>query len=631
MALSFVAQAQTQTEDETKQVLTLGVFAFLGEARTRDKFEPIVDYLNSRLVKERIELLVLSQQALSDRIITGEVDLVLTNPTHFLVVRKNAPLSGVVATLVESSGGQPVHQLGGAIIVKADRQDLQHLGDLRHQVVAIPGFENMGGYRAQAYELHQAGVNVSRDLKRVIPFGSHQAVVQAVLSGSVDVGFIRDGILEEMSDSGWLDMADLRLINEQTSLDFPHRVSTRLYPEWPVFALAHVSESALRHFASALYSLEPDDPAAQKAGIQGFTVPADYLAVEDLARSLRLAPYDNSPDFTLADVWERWGNVLLMLLFGLTLVLLLSLTLIWVLKREKEEHQRFELLLSTLGEGVYGTDNKGLCTFVNPAALKMLGLKQASDILGKNQHQLFHHHRPNGEAYPQTACPIHLTSIDGQKRRVEEWFYRANGQGFPVDLIVTPLKKDGQVIGSVVVFQDSSERKKTQQQLIELATKDGLTGLDNRRSLLEAIDKEQARMKRNTHSACLLMMDLDYFKRVNDTYGHAAGDQVLIHFSDLIHRVLRESDLAGRFGGEEFVVLLAETDLSQAQVVAERLRHALESSSILYKEQRLEVTVSIGVTELLATDKVETAIARADKALYQAKEAGRNQVVVAQA
>jgi len=124
-------------------------------------------------------------------------------------------------------------------------------------------------------------------------------------------------------------------------------------------------------------------------------------------------------------------------------------------------------VLSALGEGVYGVDEKGRCTFINPAALGMLGFRE-EEVLGQPQHALFHHSRPDGEPYPFEECPIHLTTLDGIVRRQEDWFIRKDGKGFPVELIAAPLTRDGERSGAVTAFQDISERKQAEERIRKL-------------------------------------------------------------------------------------------------------------------------------------------------------------------
>jgi len=168
------------------------------------------------------------------------------------------------------------------------------------------------------------------------------------------------------------------------------------------------------------------------------------------------------------------------------------------------------------------------------------------------------------------------------------------------------------------------------QELQLLATQDAATGLFNRRYLLETGQHELARMHRYGSPLALLMLDVDNFKRVNDTWGHPVGDRVLQGVAQVMKAMVRDQDTVGRLGGEEFAVLLPETDRDGAMGIAERMRAAVEARPLAMADDGtlVRVTVSIGVTALLTeNDSFEEALMRADKALYQAKENGRNQVI----
>ncbi len=615
-------------ESKSPGTLRFGVFSYLGETLTRKQYQPIADYLNERLAPLKVVLEVLPQSEIDRRVKAGTLDLVTTNPTHFLKARAHQPLSGVIATLVELEEGKPVYRLGGVIVAQAARADIRDLADVRGKIIGAPGQSHLGGYRTQAYALLGAGIELPQDAREMVFLESHQDVVRAVLAGRVDVGFIRTGVLEKMLAAGELQPSELRVIHPMRHDGFGLSVSTPLYPEWPVFALSHVEESLVRKVAAALFALEPDHPAARAAGIYGYTIPADYLPIEDLLRKLRLPPYDNAPDFTVADALQRWKIGVMFSLFALAIIAVLLVSLFAVLGRETRLRTQHQRLLNSLGEGVYGTDAQGHCIFINKAALQMLQITEA-EALGRNQHELFHHHYPDGHPYPQDDCPIEKTTRDGIERRTEEWFFRHDGEGFPVNMTVSPLHERGEITGAVVVFQDITERKRLERELRELATTDPLTRLPNRRHFMQALEKELARVQRTNRVACLLMFDLDHFKRVNDRYGHAAGDHVLIMVADVLRDMLRQQDTAGRIGGEEFAVLLPETDQSQGYVVAERLRASLEARQVHVGEKPLKITASIGCVEILPDEvSVDVALARADHALYLAKAAGRNRVVL---
>lgn len=172
-------------------------------------------------------------------------------------------------------------------------------------------------------------------------------------------------------------------------------------------------------------------------------------------------------------------------------------------------------------------------------------------------------------------------------------------------------------------------------EILKHATLDALTGFYNRRQLEERIKQEVANAKRQHAPLCGIMTDIDFFKSVNDTYGHAVGDLVLKNIAKVIRKQLREYDIAGRYGGEEFSILLPFTKIDEAKMVAERLRQAIENKVIDISKivpdsdvKTLKITVSLGIYEIKETDKEEDLLRKADKALYEAKNTGRNKVVV---
>jgi diguanylate cyclase (GGDEF)-like protein len=165
-------------------------------------------------------------------------------------------------------------------------------------------------------------------------------------------------------------------------------------------------------------------------------------------------------------------------------------------------------------------------------------------------------------------------------------------------------------------------------QVQRLASTDPLTGLHNRRTFFELSAARFTAALRGDEPTAAIMVDIDHFKRVNDAHGHAVGDDVIKEVAMRLRGVLRHDDLLGRYGGEEFVLLLPGTTAANAAHLAERLRHAVTDTPVPTRTGPLEVTVSVGATQVQATDSiVEDALARADAALYRAKQGGRNQVV----
>ena len=199
--------------------------------------------------------------------------------------------------------------------------------------------------------------------------------------------------------------------------------------------------------------------------------------------------------------------------------------------------------------------------------------------------------------------------------------------GLTLHLYASTIRDDhDRVVGSAALIRDISDEKRLEEQLRKLSTTDGLTTLYNRRFLDEAITTEFHRALRTRSPLSVILLDIDHFKRFNDTHGHARGDQVLRAVAQAMRSALRKYDLPCRYGGEEFLAILPNTDPQGAFAVAERIRTSIEQMSI----DGHKVTASLGVATfpVLAVETPEELIGQADEALYRAKASGRNRIVV---
>jgi diguanylate cyclase (GGDEF)-like protein/PAS domain S-box-containing protein len=209
---------------------------------------------------------------------------------------------------------------------------------------------------------------------------------------------------------------------------------------------------------------------------------------------------------------------------------------------------------------------------------------------------------------------------------------KKDGTLVDVALTMSPIKHNGEITGASVIARDISERKKAEKLLLHLSTIDELTGLANRRAFDAFLDEEWRRALRTRLFISLMMIDVDFFKKYNDNYGHLKGDACLKLVAEVLEDVARRpGDKVARFGGEEFVVVLSMTDKQHAVSIAEKIRMEVEALKILHVKSRINnyVTVSIGVATVLPEQNrpyVEL-IKSADEALYKAKEKGRNRVV----
>ena len=178
------------------------------------------------------------------------------------------------------------------------------------------------------------------------------------------------------------------------------------------------------------------------------------------------------------------------------------------------------------------------------------------------------------------------------------------------------------------ILQDVTVRRKLERELLEMATTDHLTGLDNRRSFFDKSNRALATCSRYGHPFSILMIDVDYFKKVNDTYGHDVGDVVLRDVSAIMSNSIRDIDLIGRIGGEEFAIALPEAGIDSAVVIAERIRLAISATDLKTPQGVINVTVSIGISEMSSEcSDVLGMLSSADACLYKAKNSGRNKVV----
>ena len=192
---------------------------------------------------------------------------------------------------------------------------------------------------------------------------------------------------------------------------------------------------------------------------------------------------------------------------------------------------------------------------------------------------------------------------------------------------LTPIFKKGRLVSIVGSSQDITERKKNEQHLEYLATTDELTGLYNRRHFMHLVDAEMQSALRYNHPLAFISLDLDDFKTINDTHGHAEGDTVLVHLATILQAEMRRPDSIGRLGGEEFAILAPHTDLNGGLQLAERIRQQLAASPVPCAQGTLQITASLGVTHLAGKkDTLDAVLKRADDALYQAKRSGKNRV-----
>jgi diguanylate cyclase (GGDEF)-like protein len=297
---------------------------------------------------------------------------------------------------------------------------------------------------------------------------------------------------------------------------------------------------------------------------------------------------------------------------------------------------------------------EGLFTF-HITSLKLLNPNNAPDafetealqLFEKGRHEVFREERKNGRNYFRYMAPLHI-SKECLQCHAKQGYTLGDIRGgisvtFDIDDILKMQKTSSTRIISLAVFSISvllgfiylftfrltKKLSETRHRIEEMAITDTLTGLYNRRHVMERFTEEMERARRLQKDLCCILIDIDYFKRINDTYGHLVGDQALREVSKILTRTIRIYDIAGRYGGEEFLIILPDTGFQDAHTLAERIRTDIKAHPVAKSDltPAIPVTVSLGIATMIDADiSVDTMIKRADEGLYKAKASGRDTV-----
>jgi diguanylate cyclase (GGDEF)-like protein len=333
----FAAATQARAEEP----LRLGILAVRPQPQAMAQWQPLADHLAASLGRP-VELAVHALAELDAAVAQNSVDALLTNPVHYVRLQHQNGLGGPLVTLVNKDSGYELQAFGGVIFTRADAAAINTLKDLFNKRVAAIGSDDaFGGYQMQALEMVEAGVAPPQDDRLIVTGKAHDQVVEAVLAGQADAGFVRSGVIEAMVREGKLDAGQIKIINRQKLPAFPYASSTRLYPEWPLAVMPNVNERLARRLTIALLSLSTNGVPA-RADLPGFANPASYAAVENLMRRLRQPPFDAVPEFTLTDLWAKYALWITALVILLQLLALAGIGLAWQNRRVRQARERLE-------------------------------------------------------------------------------------------------------------------------------------------------------------------------------------------------------------------------------------------------------------------------------------------------
>lgn len=285
----------------------IGVLAYRGDQAALDTWNPTAEYLTAQVPAYRFSIVPLSLDNISQAAANRDIEFVLTNPASFATLEVTLGAARI-ATLLRRSAEGALPMRAATIFTRADRADINDLEDLRGKSMLAVHADALSWWMAWR-ELKRVGIDPDKDLKS-LDYASfpHDNVVYKVLGRETDVGTIRSDVLEAMASSGLISLADIKVVNPQSSPPLPFVYSTALYPEWPFASLPHTQRDLARQVASALWRMPADSVAAHAGEVAGWTVPMDYKPVHDLMLDLRVGPYSDTGGLNLAAVLDAYRD-----------------------------------------------------------------------------------------------------------------------------------------------------------------------------------------------------------------------------------------------------------------------------------------------------------------------------------
>ena len=290
-------------------------------------------------------------------------------------------------------------------------------------------------------------------------------------------------------------------------------------------------------------------------------------------------------------------------------------------------------ILDNLYDGIFFVDKDGHITYWNKGATSLTGYGSA-EVIGRNYCDIFQPLDKQGNRLCEShSCPIGQVFAISTLTEVEAYICHKEGHLLPISIRIAPVREVGQqYVVAVEIHSSSSPRYAMRQRLEELqemAMHDPLTGIANRRFVEINLAARLEELKRYNFNFSVMFFDADNFKAINDLHGHSVGDRILKMISTTVANSLRSFDIIGRWGGEEFIVLMVNTKDGDLPRLADRLRRLVENSALTIENgETLKVTVSVGATVAQRGDTVESLVERADKLMFESKRRGRNLVSV---
>ncbi len=435
-----------------------------------NRWQPVADYLDGKISSHRVELLPLNYPELELAVRERRVDLVLTQPAHYVALSVAQQLYSPLATLVESEQGVDLTEFGGVILVKADNTAIHQLEDLRDRRIATSHRESFGAYQVQAFELLERGITLNAE--QIIETKTQDAVIAILNEGRAEAGFVRTGLLEKMAREGKLSLSEFRILTADKTPDYPLLLSTRLYPQWALAAMPWLDQSTARQVAGVMLSLPHHGEVARRAQISGFNIPGEYRSVERVMRALRAPPFDAR--VPLQAVWEDHRTIVIAL--AMLILAAPGWMLYSALRSRRQRLQNFAALSASekrfsdfahAASDWFWEMDANLCfTYLSERLTENIGVDPAS-LIGKSQQELM------SPSALDEAWSEHMARIE-QHQTFKDFEYRMqlpDGTMPFVSISGAPVfDASGQFVGYRGVGHDITQRKLAEEQLRQAAT-----------------------------------------------------------------------------------------------------------------------------------------------------------------
>ncbi|WP_158498877.1 phosphate/phosphite/phosphonate ABC transporter substrate-binding protein [Magnetospira sp. QH-2] len=455
--LLFLSVATFAAGSARAMDITIGVLAKRGVEKVLEQWRPTADYLTEAVPGHRFRIVPVLFDEVSLVVRNKLVDFVVMNSAIYVELSVRYGVQRILTLRNRLGPGQVTSRFGSVLLANKSNSDIRNYRDLSGRRVAAVHMTSLGGWIMALRELREAGLDRD-DFSDLKFLDTHDAVVEAVADGRAEVGIVRTDTLERMAAEGRVDADSFHVVAPRSFADYPFRVSTRLYPEWPIAKLAHTPRELAKIVAQALMAMDRSDPAAEAARITGWTIPENYQPVHEILQELQLAPYEwfgeISPAAALRSYWPWLVGVVMVLIlqtFLVVRIMALNKTLRRHQKALEDTERQYRSTFDQAPVGVAHLSPDGDLVRVNNAFSALTGYS-AAELGGLN-----YNHLPHAEELASSLVKLNDLR-DGLVDRIDlrqRWINKAQ-ETIGVHLVATAVREDGDRVRFLILVATPS-------------------------------------------------------------------------------------------------------------------------------------------------------------------------------